>query len=307
VLPGELAVRPAILWEGILLWGGEEKKLRITKKEKTHAGKRIANRASIQYLIIRTGEKLKRRSPKPYKRTFKFDSPWLAGTKNYEEFREFSKIAHEKIRRSKNAREMVLETWFLLDYVVREIILFAFDLKDYSTEDFDLRFEFLPKSFEECLSALEKMTRHLPSVLDIPANYMMQAPRSFWDHLRFNKKNLHKKLLKEQEVYLKKDFGHLEENEKKILAMKSSYVPKRVKNSWFEDVKHINEDWFKTARRFNKARNYAAHSVREESVLKQFGLSGPNGKRLLKRECYLLINNVVGVDIKKWLRPVKPI
>lgn len=250
---------------------------------------------------------MNRRKAKPYKRTFKYDSPWFAGTKNYDEFREFAKIAHEKIRRSRNSREMVLETWFLLDYVVREIVLFAFNLKEYSTEEFDLRFELLPKSFEECLSALEKMVKHLPKVPDIPANYMIQAPRSFWDYLKFSKKNLFKKIMKEQEVYLKKEFSHLEANEKMILAMKQPYVPKRIRNSWFEDVKHINEDWFKSARQFNKARNFAAHSVKEEGVLKQFGFSGPNGKKLLKKKCYDLINDVVGVDIKSWLRPVKPV
>jgi hypothetical protein len=52
VLPVELAVRPAISLRRILLWGGEEKKLRITKKRRTPERESQERRKGQQNLPI---------------------------------------------------------------------------------------------------------------------------------------------------------------------------------------------------------------------------------------------------------------
>lgn len=82
------------------------------------------------------------------------DPPFIGNVKDW---REFLGVAEECVRRvqiSTSPREMVLETWLLVDYCVRELLLSAFDLQRFNLEDFDLGYEYLPKSFQECLRIL---------------------------------------------------------------------------------------------------------------------------------------------------------
>jgi hypothetical protein len=58
VLPAELAVRPAILWKKFYYGAGKARNYELQKKEKTHAGKRIANQESFQYLVLWTVKKI---------------------------------------------------------------------------------------------------------------------------------------------------------------------------------------------------------------------------------------------------------
>ena len=89
-------------------------------------------------------------------------------------FEEFLKIAEnciETIKKSDNIRLIVLETWLLIDYGVRELLLCAIDSSSINRDDYDLRYKALP-SFRACISLLVKIKQtntKLPPDPDINA------------------------------------------------------------------------------------------------------------------------------------------
>ena len=52
----------------------------------------------------------------------------------------------ETVTESESPRDMVLETWLVLDYAVRDLVVSGYGLYKFCQEDFDLRYILLPKS-----------------------------------------------------------------------------------------------------------------------------------------------------------------
>src|ERR1035437_8162619 len=59
---------------------------------------------------------------------------------------------------------IVLETWFILDYCVRQLIISGLGLEKFPTEDIDL----LPYGMDVCLNLLEKLKKDQLSKKTIP-------------------------------------------------------------------------------------------------------------------------------------------
>jgi hypothetical protein len=62
----------------------------------------------------------------------------------------------QTVTESSSARQMVLETWLVLDYAVRDLVVSGYDLYRFSQDDFDLRYELLPTSFRTQLQFLRR-------------------------------------------------------------------------------------------------------------------------------------------------------
>lgn len=244
-------------------------------------------------------------------------APYYGDGYDFTEFTDMAKRAYQKIKKSKNPREVVIEAWFLIDLSIRGMIISAFNLKKHSTEDFDLRYDFLPKAFEECVSVLEKMVKHLPKVEDDVDNYRSRGWGFFWVYLSNQNKDLYEQFHKEQEEYLSKKLKVLYEKEMKekeefkgkplIYFKKDPRKPIRVNSEWIKGVAGISEMWFKKVRRINKARNLAAHSMNEEKIFDIFGINGKDSLKKLKKEVYQTLYDVVGVDLKKYFRKEKAV
>ena len=71
----------------------------------------------------------------------------------------------ETVNKSESPREMVLETWLVLDYAVRDLIVNSYGLYKFCQEDFDLRYELLPQSFRALLRFLK--TRFLTRLVSL--------------------------------------------------------------------------------------------------------------------------------------------
>jgi len=70
------------------------------------------------------------------------------------------------IRRQRDVRHVVLDTWNIVDYLLRKNLALIFALSRFETDDFDPRYQVLPRSFDELLRLTEelgKAQRQLPS------------------------------------------------------------------------------------------------------------------------------------------------
>lgn len=223
-----------------------------------------------------------------------------------EQLRKLSSLVDqciEIVNESDNPREMVLETWLVLDYAIRDFLLGGYDLQRFCDEDFDLRYTLLPKSFEELLRLLEVTIRSGSSLSREPG-LRYDYPPEYTASLRFMK-------------YLRENYGDILD---KFNVIRTEYIAKRnpelakaieegrafhirprrervqgFPEKWLEVASNLGDDWFSLARRLNRARNRAAHSYDPAAVAEAFGVTDPQTVSLVRDECLQLLRRLLGI------------
>lgn len=87
------------------------------------------------------------------------DTPIYTTVPGLEKYIELLKYSVKNIETLDNPRILILETWLILDYSVRDLIIGGLDLNKHCYEGLDLRYILLPHSFLECLSILRKVIK----------------------------------------------------------------------------------------------------------------------------------------------------
>jgi len=215
---------------------------------------------------------------------------------NLDQIKEFLGVAEKvvaRIRKSKSPREMVMETWLLIDYRIRELLLDAFDLLPYNNEAFDLRYEFLPQSFRGCLTALQKLKKaHLSRRPLAQRAWTISGGFVLFIAEEYDKELFHQ-IEKAERAYYRKLYPIT--GPPPIKYDPNYYVDKR----WLEVVNHLPESWFKKAKQLNDARNIAAHTFDEYKILSRFGIKGHLTIQLTRKFCLKLITEIVGIIPRK--------
>ena len=77
----------------------------------------------------------------------------------------------ESIKLIDNPRIIIIETWLILDYFIRDFIVSGLNLNIFCYEDFDLKYELLPQSFDRLVKFLEEFIKQQGGLeKDIKAN-----------------------------------------------------------------------------------------------------------------------------------------
>ena len=219
--------------------------------------------------------------------------PMLFGSiDDYEEFVQVANECIQGVQASTSPREMVLETWLLVDYCVRELLLFAFDLKRFNNDDFDLRYEFLPKSFLDCLRALRAIYKVHRNVRPPKQVHTLTMTGDFMAFFADYDKSAFTQLGKAQRAYLEKYHPDLATSH--LLEMQSDRRG-YVSENWLKAVEHLSEKWFTKAERLNRVRNIAAHTHNQDRILSQFGFSGQQAIEHTKTHCLTIIRELIGI------------
>jgi hypothetical protein len=231
------------------------------------------------------------------------NAPWFGSTADLREYIKIVSACFASVNSSNNVREIVLETWLILDYFVRMILAKLWRLDDFKNDehDFDLQAELLP-GLEGCLRLLERILVIQRSLDEDPRANMIELPAEFLFFLNDNHPDFVKRLSELQEEYYQKHYPDLSEQKGQEAAMYSSeplvFSETRrycVNKKWVEALSSLDDAWFKSARRLNKARNKAAHSHDPDQILRAFGCAGAKSAELTKQECLQLINKLVGI------------
>lgn len=193
---------------------------------------------------------------------------------------------------STNPRIIVLETWLIVDYAIRQLLIFGLNLNEYRSA----YFKPLSDSFERNLSLLFNVIKEQRDLPSRPTDYSLHLPKDFFMFCYAN---------------FPEEFKVLENLEYKFYAwIQSQNLIVRpsgdmskfrfVTDEWVEVVKGIDADWKAKAERLNKGRNSAAHSFDSNELFKAFGLNGneENRLKLLKQECGDLLKFLLGISAK---------
>lgn len=234
----------------------------------------------------------------------------ISSSISLEDFESFLEKSVEGILNSTEPKFLIIQTWLLLDYCLREIIIWGLGLSKHSNSDFDLRNELLPNSFKHCLDFLVGLRKYQLSLKKNPNRFHLKLPMSFWFYLHKMPKRESKPffdLIKNYNFKIDKEKGNIIE-EGKVLEEGVFMLyekPKDILNyqsvdeSWLNFVKMIDEEWVKNANRMNKARNKSAHSYNDEEIFKVFGINGKDNFDKLKKESIKTIEKLLKIKIKK--------
>lgn len=236
--------------------------------------------------------------------SFNEDSP-IYGTAA--EVEEFSKIIYKSLDQIKNStsiRHIVIETWLVIDFFVRDSLAKAFNFKAYTSEDIDLRYEILPISFVNCLDTFESLLKSQRSLPNKPHEEFIMLNANFLRFLREEHKEFYKDLAEVIRLY---ELKINSENSDHTLTTEVKNQKYRVNRMWVESLSLLDKNWFKLARRINKIRNYPAHSYNSESILNAFGFTGKDAFKQAKTECIENINKMLSVTIDKQINSIETI
>lgn len=223
---------------------------------------------------------------------FKDYAPIFVRIKDAEVFLKIISEHIKAIQTHESIRLIVLETWLLLDYLIRHLILVGLDIAKYETEDFDLKTSLLPRGFRNCLNLLVKIRDHNKKLPEKPPEGPDQMSVGFLSYLHEKNGDFLKRYSK-----LATEYSH----EKGIPvsvkpSIKDGYDGHRfVEKDWLKVVDIIDEKWVKKANRINVARNLAAHSHDDKLVAKKLGFSGTSVLTKVKKHCLGLIEELLGI------------
>lgn len=222
------------------------------------------------------------------------------------DMQDYAKIAEECINaigNSTSIRQVVLETWLLVDYAIRELLSNLWGVKQFNSEDedFDLRYELLP-NFERCTRLLETVLNIQRSLEEDPDTHSVKMPARFLYFYQKSHPDEFERFLQIEQEYYRKYYPQLATSERNasshtttsisVMPLRRMY---RVNKAWVEALRDLDEAWFRLARRLNKARNVAAHSYDANKILSAFGYAGPNAADQTKRECMKMLGKLLGV------------
>jgi len=209
----------------------------------------------------------------------------------------------EMVTQSESLREIVLETWLVLDYAVRDLVVSGYGLYKFCQEEFDLRYILLPKSFEALLRLLEETISFQSGLRNQPCpshDYppYIRSSYGFLKYLAANHGDIAEMLKKIEKEYFTIRHPELAEQIEKGTQFYHISTHERIEglpSGWLEVASNLGDDWFCLARRLNKARNKAAHSHDSLTIAMAFGITGSRATDLVRDECLLLLEKLLGI------------
>ncbi len=202
-------------------------------------------------------------------------------------------------------REMILESWLVVDYAIRDLLVSGYGLTHFCQEDFDVRYELLPKSFEGLLKLLEGTVSYQTSLGEEPSQSddyppYIRSSAGFLRHLAENHADIRERLKEIQAEYFAKRYPELAkqiQQGEQFHFMQREKQTERVPSGWLKLAGSLGNDWFRLARKLNKARNKAAHSYDLSAIARAFGIAGPQVVDSVRAECLGLLKKLLGITL----------
>lgn len=216
----------------------------------------------------------------------------------FEEFVQLNKVliqAKQRINKSDNPREVIIETWFLFDFLIRKLLLKAFGIERFENDTFNPMYDYLPQSFDSCLKSFESLLKQQRKIFNeklhpntVRKYPISNIPASFLIFLNEKDPNLLVQFLENCDEYEKSyEFEYYELKEKLLTEDAECECVSKI---WIDCCKNIDDDWFKEVKRLNTTRNKAAHLFNSENIYSSFGINGDNKFELLKKKITKLLD-----------------
>jgi hypothetical protein len=232
----------------------------------------------------------------------KTDTPGYGSVHDLWEFEELTREWSRVITNATSARQLVLETWLLVDHWTRTLLAAAFGLASKGTPEMDLRHELLPQSFARCLDLIVRLHK-IHSALPVarPSSAVSGHAR-FWFWLRRERPQVMDALSSAEKAYLDQQYGPANVynplstttvaiTETEAFKAKTERLPQ----GWLDAIEGLGQGWFESAKRLNKARNLAAHSTKGVAIAAALGITGGDVLENTRDTCRQLVESMLGV------------
>lgn len=212
--------------------------------------------------------------------------PTFLDLPDYIEYAERIDKTIDFISKSDNSRLIVLETWLIVDYSIRNILIFGLEIDRFCDENYS----FLPQGFRDCCKLLQDLIKNQRGKELNPSKHLIFLPYEFKIAIYKDKAFFNKFIQYENEYYNKSnisgfgDYSDLRDNKYR-----------NVDDDWFKAVEKLDDIWFEKAYKLNNVRNYAIHSFDENKIYKELGLKGKNKFKRLKDYCIDSLKDLIGI------------
>lgn len=219
-------------------------------------------------------------------------------------FEDLVKEIKTIIDNNDNPRIIVIQTWLIIDFSIKEILITGLNLSDFNVDGLDLR-ELLPwGGFEKRMKLIKNIRDTQKSLKAKSVDHRIRWSFEFLKFVKEDSPEFYAKLMKYEQDYYEK--LHPECVEKPGTA----YVPnpnydiiankpinyRSVSDEWLEAVEKIDDGWTKMAIKINRARDKAAHSSKCKDIYKIFTLEGKDKLARLKQECKKILDDLLDMS-----------
>jgi len=202
-----------------------------------------------------------------------------------------------------NPRVIVIQTWLIIDFSIREILITGLNLSDFIVDDSDLR-DLLPRGFYNCIELIEKIKKTQKTLKAKSVDRHIRWSFEFLKFIKEDSPEFYSKLMKYEQDYYEKFHPEC------VKKPGTAYMPnldydiitnkkinyRSVTDEWLEAVEKIDDDWTKIAKRINRARNKAAHSSDCDVIYRELGLKGKDRLLRLKEKCKKILNDLLDIN-----------
>ena len=228
---------------------------------------------------------------------FSKETPGIFQFKQVEQIETFIETKINEISSNNNSRTIVLETWLIVDWFLRQLIISGIKCLELQNDNYNPHYELLPNSFRECLEILKELKSSQEKLEPSPPKLFSGIKGNFgiWKFIKKESIETYNKLNELENKYLRK--FHKIESENFVILENTNDTNKYrfVSNEWLDSVVKIDEEWFKKVTILNKARNYAAHDYNENKIYDNFGINGLKKQELLREKCIELLSIIIGL------------
>jgi len=216
------------------------------------------------------------------------------------EYHELIHYCLNSIHESETTRNIVLETWMLIEYHIRLALSEAFNLLQYDNDSLDSKYELLPSNFQTCLNILRKLLKNQRTLPIRPrGRSIIDMDQGLYKYFSENYPDIFNEVKKIETEYNKTLFP------KHILGDNYIGQPQYFLFQTYHDcyqnvslVSHfsyMDDTWFDKAIRINNARNVAAHVFNPDKIYERLGINGSDKFALCKNYCLDLILDMCGI------------
>ena len=232
---------------------------------------------------------------------FSKETPGIYQLKQVDQLKDFIETKIEEISSSINSRIIVLETWLIVDWLIRQLIISGIKCLKLQNDNYNPHYELLPNSFRECLDILKELKSSQEKLEPLPPKLFTGLKGDFgiWNFIQEESIETYNKLIELEKKYQRKKYKIESENFVIIEQEMDSNKYRFVSNEWLDSLVRLDDKWFKSVSKLNKARNSAVHAYSENKIYDNFGINGLKKQELLREECVTLISFIIGLIPKE--------
>lgn len=233
-----------------------------------------------------------------------YNNPLYTTLKGFEIYEKLVNETKDIINNTDNPRIIIIQTWIIIDFCLREILITGLNLSGFMVEDLDLRYSLLPQSFYNCIELIKAIRKTQKILKKRSPDSRLTWSVTFLNFIKENDPLFYSKLLEYEQNYYKKLHPECIDKPGRFFIPNPEYNVvthkkinyRSVDKDWLKSVEKISDDWIKKAKKINEVRNSAAHDYDHEIIYKKLGLKGSKKLLRLKSFCNNMLNDLLDFE-----------